>query len=240
MDSPSVWSGMAALLLAWGGGAFAAQPAADKSAPQPAREPEQQELLEELDQVVVNGERPLKDDQQVINWLASLAGEFTMEGDVDVQGKGDPDDLQPVEGSASCVAFGIAPGVRCELHVLWPETRHRDGKPILGGTSTLDPAVLLYGFDPHSSGIRSMLVDNQGTGDLAQGLIFGNTLKSKSRCLNVPGNCQRVVRTTVEPDIQVIRMQIDLEIDSKTAVRYGFVMRRVPGSKATVIKGTSP
>ncbi len=84
-----------------------------------------------------------------------------------------------------------------------------------------------------------MLVDNKGVGDRALGLLYNNTLISKAPCVNVPGNCDRVVRTTVEPGIQVIKLQIDLEIDFRTVLSFEFVMRRVPGSTATVIKGAS-
>jgi hypothetical protein len=200
-----------------------------------ATEPEQQALLDELDEVLVSGERPVKSAQQVINWLASLAGKFTLEGNVDAEGENNHEDPRPVQGSANCIAFGLAPGVRCELRVHWPEARGPNGEAILGGVSSLDPGMILYGLEPRSNGISYMIVDNKGVGDHAVGLLFNNTLISKTACVNVPGPCQRVVRITVEPQLQVIRMQIDLERAEQEVVRFGFVMRRVPGSKADVI-----
>ncbi len=80
MDSPSARSSViAALLLVLAGAASATEAPKDKTPPPIANEPEQQEL-QELDEALVHGEKPVKDDQLVINWLASLAGEFTFEG----------------------------------------------------------------------------------------------------------------------------------------------------------------
>lgn len=198
---------------------------------------EQQALLEELNEVLVSGEKPVKSTQQIINWLAELGGKFSFEGNVDLRGNADAGDLKPVTGSADCVAFGLAPGIRCELKVRWPESRGPGGESLLGGISALDPGMMLFGIEPRTNGITHMLVDSKGVGEHAVGLLFNNTLVSKTRCLNVPGVCERVVRITIEPDAQVIRMQIDLERDYRKAVRYGFVMRRVPGSRTDVLQG---
>lgn len=217
---------------------FAASPAAGQDPTPATPEQEQQALLDELDEVVVSGAQPVKTTQQLINWLANLGGKFTVEGNVDLQGKGDPVDLKPVTGAANCVAFGLAPGIRCGIEVRWPETRDPAGGALLGGVSTFDPGMILFGIEPRGNAISHMFVDNKGVGEHALGLLFNDTLISRTACVNIPGTCERTVRITIEPDVQVIRMQIDYRRDHRAPVSFGFVLRRVPGSQADVLLGT--
>ncbi len=189
---------------------------------------------EQLDEVLIEGMKPTRDAQEVINWLARLVGDFTYEGHVDLHGKGNPDDQRPVQGTAKCIGFGPAPAVQCEMNVRWPETRGPGGEAILAGVSTLDPAMLLFGFEPDRIGIRYMLVDSKGIADGALGLVAGNTLASRAPCVGI-ANCQRVTRITADPDLKAIGMQIDFEVGFSKAAAFVFVMKRVPGSSAVVV-----
>jgi hypothetical protein len=226
--------------------ALVAMAAAPSVPPAPAttagsRPPAQEQRLDELDEVLVEGRRNRErarswdDYQQPFDFLATLVGQFVVEGQVDLHAQGNNEDLRKVSGRANCLGFGSAPGVQCELTVRWPETSGPGGEEIPGGVSALDPAVLLFGFDPATPGISHVMLDNKGIADTAVGRMTSpNTMMSRSKCVGIPGNCERTVRITVEPDLKTIRMHVDLAIDQQKSVRFLFVMNRVPGSVAVV------
>lgn len=219
--------------------------AADASAVRDAAEqlvPDQ-----ELDEVIVEGrrvgeKRPSWDDyQQPFNFLARLVGQFIIEGSVDLSGQGNPEYLRKVAGRAHCVGFGSAPGVQCELNVQWPETRGVNGEEIPGGVSTLSPAILLFGFEPALPGISHVFLDNKGVADTAVGAMTSpNTMVSRSKCIGMPGNCERMVRITAEPDLGTIRMNIDLAVDEQKSVSFAFVLQRLPETGSVVYGRKQP
>jgi hypothetical protein len=179
-------------------------------------------------------------DSEAIS-TARLVGQFVIEGNVDLHGQGNPEDLRKVAGLAHCVGFGLAPGVQCELTVRWPETRGADGEEIPGGVSTLDPAVLLFGVDLSVPGVSHVLLDNRGVADNAVGAMTSpNTMLSRSKCVGIPGNCERTVRITAEPDLSAVRMDIDLALEQQKSVRFAFVMQRVPDTSAVVYGRKQP
>ncbi len=244
--------GLLALALSAGALAWAA----DAGKPQPPA----QARNEELGEVLVEGEKekpklPSFDDyQSPFNFLSRLVGEFVIEGTVDLHAQGLREDLRRVSGRAECVGFGLAPGVSCELKVRWPETTGPDGEAILGGVSTLNPAVVLYGFDtmtprlvglrrpgapppatPEGPGVSWVVVDNQGVSETATGYMTSpDTMRSRSKCLTISGNCERMASITAAPNLKTVEMNIDLMIDAQKAVSFAFVMHRVPGTESVV------
>jgi hypothetical protein len=211
-----------ALLLVMGGLALAATPFSAPSRPAAATPDEN------LDEITVDGlkVKAVRDPQKVIGWLARLVGEFTYEGEVDVRGKGDPADLLEVEGTADCRRAGRAVAVQCELRVRWP-----------GGVSNLDPAVMLFGFEQERIGIRYMLVDSNGIAAPALGLLFGDTLVSRTPCVGVAGNCEKAARITAAPDRVAIHMQVETQVDLQNVATFSFVMNRVAGSELLSVEG---
>lgn len=218
-------------------------PADTPSAPDPVS-PAQQ--AEELEEVLVEGRRIRRqrtrpswnEYQQPFNFLARLVGEFDIDGSVDLQGQGNPEHMRRAQGRAHCIGFGSAPGVQCQLNVRWPASSGADGEEIPGGVSTLDPAMLLLGFDPVTPGISHVLLDNRGVADNAVGRMNSpNTMLSRSRCVGMPGNCQRTVRITAEPDLDTVRLTIGFARDQQDFLSLAFVMRRVPGTGSVVYGG---
>jgi hypothetical protein len=199
--------------------------------------PQDAQADQELSQILIEGEKPEKNAQKVIDWMARLVGEFTFEGEVDLKAKGQPQDLRPVRGTGECIGFGPAPAVRCEINVRWTPVPVENRGAVLGGVSNLNPATMLFGFEKDRTGIRHMLVDSNGIAEGALGYLVEDTLISRTPCVNIPGKCERVERITAHNDLKMIDMKIDLVIDYEPAVRYHLVMRRVPGSKAVVVSG---
>jgi hypothetical protein len=191
--------------------------------------------------VLVEGQRSrpkrpsFRQYQQPFNFLARLVGRFVIEGHVDLHGQGKREDLRKVSGRAECVGFGSAPGVQCELKVRWPDSTGPDGEAIPGGVSALNPAVMLLGFEPVKPGVSWIMVDSRGNADTAVGeMATPDTMQSRSKCVGIAGNCERVTQLTAWPDLKTVDMKIDLAIDGEKAVSFTFVMHRVPGTGSMV------
>jgi hypothetical protein len=213
-----------------------AAPAAEASDP-PEPTQRQTDADEVLDEIVVEGRRALRKPQAILDWMARLVGQFAVDGNVDLHGRS-ATDLLDVQGGSTCIGFGPGPAVQCELSIRWPEARGSGGESIPGGVSTLDRAMLTFGFEPNRIGIRHMLVGNDGMADGALGyLLSGDTLVARAKCGSVAGNCERVVRVTAEPDRKTVRMEISMEIDLRKAVTITFAMHRVPDSPSLVYPG---
>lgn len=196
---------------------------------------------QELDEVLVEGERrkprppSFKDYQRPMDFLARLVGHFVVDGQVDLLSQGGHGGPLKVSGRAECIGFGLAPGVMCELKIRWPEALGSDGEAIPGGVPNLYPAVAMFGYEPAVPGLSWILVDNQGMADTAVGTMeSADTMQSRSKCLGIPGNCERVAAITAWSDLRQVDIKIDLVVDDQKAVSYLFVLHRVPGMQSTV------
>lgn len=226
--------------LAWSvaGPAFGADSQEAQQDNSPSQEIPDDEVL---DEVLVEGRRveprprTFKELQKPFDWLARLVGEFDIDGSVDLRAQSRSGDLRNVSGRADCVGFGVGPGVQCDLRVRWQETKGPDGEDIPGGVSTLNPAVLLLGFEPVLPGVSYILVDNRGNADIAVGeMATVDTMVSRSRCVAIAGDCEQVMQITAGPDLESVEMKIDLRIKGETAVRFSFALHRVPGTVSVV------
>lgn len=220
-------------------------------APQASQQPREQQ---QLDEVTVEGRRERQHKpQQSFDWLARLVGEFTIEGHVLANPDGSSSESREAQGHALCVGFGVAPGVLCDLKVRWPEVTGADGAPVPGGVSTLDPAVMLFGFnlgahadpihggrynaaaDPESYTIAHILIDSRGVAEAGSGFRAGtDTMTSRAPCVAIPAGCERLVRIIAPDDLKTVQMRIDLAIDGDVALRHEFVLHRVVDSEAVV------
>jgi hypothetical protein len=184
----------------------------------------------ELDEVLINGVRvkPTRDPQKIVNWLKLLVGEFSYGGYVQLRGEGVSTALLSVEGRTSCIAFGRAPGVHCELKVAWPEARGAEGQEVPevpGGISTLTPAMVEYGLDTDRLGIRYMLVDNRGMANYGDAYLVGNTLATVTPCPDIP-DCTRTTRITPRVDGELVEMEVEIEKELTRRARFRFVLQR--------------
>jgi hypothetical protein len=194
---------------------------------------------QQLDEILVEGHKPIRDAQAVFGWMSRLVGRFIVEGTVQLHGEGAPTEPLQAQGRADCVGFGPAPAVTCDLKIRWPETKGPNGEPLLGGVSTLDPASMLFGFAPDRIGIRQMLADSSGVANDALGyLITSDTWVARTKCIGVAGHCERRVQITAEPERNSFEMKIDLEVEYQKVSSFTFLMRRVPGSPAVVMPGS--
>lgn len=207
-------------------------PAASRSSKAPA--------LEELSEVVVSGEQPTRKAEDLIPWLRRLLGRYTYQGYVDLQGRGKAKDRLNVTGLGTCVGFGAAPGVQCEINVRWPQVRGEDNQPLKGSVSSLDPAMILYGLEPDDIGIRYLQVDSRGLAEGAVGLVTGDTATFRTPCVDAPAGCERITRITAIQDSKIIDMQVDTEVDYQLVLRYRFQLYRFAEVQQVTADGELP
>ncbi len=209
----------------------------------PKSEPQAQNKNQELGEVLVEGSREkelpqlpgFKYYEQSFEWLARMVGRFVVDGQVDLQGEGGSEDLRKVSGRAECVGFGSAPGVQCEWKIRWPDSTGADGKAIPAGVSNLNPATVLFGLELVRSGISWILVDSQGVAETTVGeMITADTMRSRTKCGAIAGNCTRLTRITAWPDRETVEVEMDFETDQKKLASFRFVMHRVPGAPSLV------
>jgi len=225
--------------------------------------PQAQGSDRELGEVLVEGRRTrekpptFEEYQRPFDFMARLVGEFYVEGNVDLHAQGRAEDMRKVSGRAECVGFGMAPGVQCELRIRWPGTTGPNNEEIPGGLSTLNPAIMLFGFEsadatlrptgfrrpnqpgenaePKRPGISYILIDSNGIAERAIGeMASPNVLRSRSRCVAILGDCERVTLITAQPDLKSVEINLDLVIDGAKAVNFLFVLNRLPGTESVV------
>lgn len=185
---------------------------------------------EELDEVVVDGRRPSRDSRKVVSWLARLVGEFHIDGELDLtSGPG----TEPVylQGRSSCIGFGAKPAVMCTLNIHSQQMREDDENGTVGAVTNLNPAIVMFGFEPTRVGIHQMLVGSDGVADSALGYLFpDDSLVGRAKCGGVVGNCERVVRIVADPLAQRVHFEIETFVNLRKAVTIVFTMHRSTGS----------
>jgi hypothetical protein len=181
----------------------------------PATETDNRAALDELEEVVITGEESETDTKDLQAWLQLLVGRFTYEGYVDLCGKGNSKDQRAVTGSSDCIGSGSTPNVHCTVNVRWPAARGENGAPVLGGSSSLLPALVMF-----------TQVDNKGVTEWASGMLVGDTFMSREPCVGIPGDCRKTTRVTARPGSNEISMLIDVRIDDERVLRQVFLLHR--------------
>lgn len=204
--------------------AAAPEPVAGADKPEASTPPAS---ADELGEVVVSGERPVRKVGELIPWIRRLLGEYTLEGYVDVAGKGQPEDRKEASGRGLCVGFGLAPGVQCEWRVAWDPPRPSRRLLMPASVSAMVPAMVLYGVEPDSLGISYLQVDSRGLAEGATGDVIGDSVTFKTACSDMPDGCERITRIIAPSGSKQIDLQVDTVINGDLEVRYRFQLTRV-------------
>jgi hypothetical protein len=163
-------------------------------------------------------------------------GKFSYGGYVQLRGEGVSRDLLRVNGAANCTAFGRAPGVHCELNAVWPERKGPYGEELIGGVSTLSPAMVEYGLDTDHLGIRYLQVDNRGMAYYGQAYLVANTLRTITPCPDMP-ECTRTTSITPHVDGKMVEIEIEIEKELERRARFRFVLQRTDAVPEGAISG---
>jgi hypothetical protein len=174
--------------------------AADSSRPQ---------ADQQLDEVLVDGRRPVTDTRKLIAWIDRLVGQFDYAGTVDRHDAAGIADQANVRGNAHCTRFGKAMAVQC----------------VMDGESP-SPAVIVYGLDSTKKNFGILQVDGNGLAMRGKGWVVDDTLVSKEPCADFP-DCQRVFRLEAPRDGKGVRIRIDLEQAGQLRQRQDIQWKRV-------------
>lgn len=213
---------LAALLAS---GTVAALPREQGLSPQ-AEEPDTPETREA---------RRLKHASEMDVWLRRLVGRFRIEGVsfVDAQQDQDPT-AKPAKGMEDCIALGTGAGVQCVINVVWDEDWGTDGQLAEAGISSLAPAMIEYGYDPVASRIRTLQVDNQSLAEGAAGVLKGDTVSYRTRCVNTAAMppCERLTRIYAPADASYVQISIDVEKNHDRTSSLMLYLRRMTPEQA--------
>lgn len=169
-------------------------------------------------------------------WLRRLVGKFRYEGEIQISAFA-CDNRGPCEipgfncvfsmcfavrtfqGAGDCMSIGAGPGVHCVINVPWPESiqvPHPFTAQLLNlrwRGRLLAPAMIQYGMDTDSLGIRYLLVDSKSIAESALGVLRGDTVTfTTAGCVNSGLiSCRQIFSIHASRDGKVIQMSLDLE-----------------------------
>lgn len=185
---------------------------------------------EELEEVLVEGRRPVRNRRLLAQWMDRLVGDFRYEGAVESLDRNGDMVRSEVQGSSSCRRFDRAEAVHCLVNIAWSAVSNADGRSSAVPTPPPVSAVVVYGVDPARLNIGHLQVDGSGIAIGGKGWLVDDTLVTKAPCADFP-NCLRVVRLQAPPDAKVISMRVDLERNGQSQVRYDLRWNRQPSAQ---------
>jgi hypothetical protein len=173
------------------------------------------------------------------DWFPTLAGQFRLEGSIEIPAESGPGERFSIGGKADCrgirdstrIVFGTAggaSGVECSLDMTWAQQSAAQNATTQQVTANRHMATLLYTTDRTAPVIMHMLVDDEGVAEGGTARLQGDMLVSESPCARIKGTCLRKLRIT-EPDRQSLKMEVDIEVDGK----------RVGGQQLTLHRETA-
>jgi hypothetical protein len=210
------------------------------------------DVPEEPQEVASNARETVSRTNGMRAWLRRLEGRYTLEGYVDPCGSGNIKDQRQVTGKVDCIIVSVVPDVHCKFHVSWPAAGRLKDASSPGHVSNAVPAQFLFSIEhpmilvelpgrvmrivstnffgdgANNLGIVLVQVDNMGVGEFASGVLVDDTFLSNEPCLDIPGDCRRITRFTVNPENTGIFMTLEVRIDRQRVMRQVFTMQRKP------------
>jgi hypothetical protein len=170
------------------------------------------------------------------DWFPTLAGQFRLEGSIEIPGESGPGERLSIGGKADCrgirdstrIVLGTtsgASGVECFLDMTWAQQSAAQDATLQQAAANRHMATLLYTIDRMGLGIMHMLVDDEGVAEIGTARLQGDMLVSESPCARIKGKCLRKVRIA-EPDRQSLKMEVDIEVDGKRLGGQQLILHR--------------
>jgi hypothetical protein len=191
----------------------------------------EQQPDQELEEILVEGHRPIKDPRKLKAWIERLVGSFSYEGYVERYNAEGVAERTEVHGGSQCARFDKAAAVQCMVNATWNRMSGASGPGTVLDGNSLAPAVVVYGLNPPMQYFGHMQVDSSGVARKGKGWLVDDTMISKDPCADFR-DCLRVVRLRAPPDAKVISMRVDLEQNGKLQVRQEFKWSRLPPEQA--------
>ncbi len=174
---------------------------------------------EELEEVMVLGQKPVRNPRALAAWLKRLPGRYRSEGTISYLAvrPAQVSRPEPATGALVCAGFGSGPGVQCEMRLT------------AGGRDTrLDPGVMLLGLDIERPQIRYMTVDDQGMAAGTTGDLRGDTAQFRTPCVATGvRTCYTTTWINAAAGSDQIHFRVDIEMDGRVTARFNIAHSRV-------------
>jgi hypothetical protein len=180
-----------------------------------AESPQAGSAEDELDEVLVLGQRPERNRDDIAVWLRRLAGRFSNSGTIAFGESGDT--RVPVAGATDCARIGEGAGIHCVIQLEAPNV-----------VTNLKPGAFMLGIDLETPVLRYTSIDDTGTAVGTTGELRGDTALFRTPCAStVAKNCVATTRITAKRGADSIRLQVEIRMDGRVTSRYDVAEVRV-------------
>lgn len=160
---------------------------------------------DELEEIVVLGQRPVRNRELLAVWLRRLGGRFSNTGSLELLGR-----ALPVRGMTECVGIGEGPGMHCLIML---EAKDVD--------THLKPGAFMLGIDLEAPLIRYTSIDDKGIAVGTTGELRGDTVLLVTPCRSaLARECVTHTRITASRGSEHVRFQVEVQMDGRVASRY--------------------
>lgn len=167
---------------------------------------------EELAEVMVLGQQPVRNPRALAAWLMRLPGTYRSEGTISYQtGRS-----VAASGTLVCTAISRGPGVQCMMRLT-----------SAGSDTRLNPGVMLLGLDIERPHIRYMTVDDQGVAAGTTGELRGDAVRFRTPCVATGvRSCHSTTLISAAANSNQIHYRVDIELDGQVAARFAIAHTR--------------
>jgi len=168
--------------------------------------------VDELSEVVVTGQRPVKDNGAIDGWLRRLIGRFQNTGTV--SNLDSP--LEVVSGTTECEGVGASGSVRCLMTLQSPRYE-----------TNFNPGALLLGIEIEDPKIRYMSVDDKGfaAGDSSE--LRGDSVRFRTACKATGVRiCVATTRIAVKSRADDVHFQVDVVMEGIQTTHFDVTWKR--------------
>ncbi len=177
-----------------------------------AQAPAATDDIDELSEVLVTGQRQVRDLGSIDGWLRRLIGKYRNTGTV--SNLNSP--LEIVSGTTECEAVGVSAGVRCLLTLRSPQYE-----------TNFNPGALLFALDVKDPKVRFMTVDDKGYGASDASDLRGSTVKFRTICKVVDvRDCFADTTLTVRSRSDDVHFQVDIELEGIQTTHFDVTWKR--------------
>jgi len=167
---------------------------------------------DELSEVLVTAQRPVRDRGSIDGWLRRLIGKYRNTGTVSsLNGP-----LDTVTGTTECEGVGVGAGVRCMVTLRTPTYE-----------TSFNPGALLLGLEIKDPKVRFMTVDDKGYGASDSSDLRGDSVRFRTTCKVVDvRDCFANTMITVGSRSDDVHFQVDIELEGIQTTHFDVTWKR--------------
>lgn len=161
---------------------------------------------QDLEEILVNGEAPVRNRESIARWLRQFPGRYRNEGELWRSGGS----VSKISGVTDCRSVGPGPGAICLISLQAPPF-----------DTNVNPGAFLLGIDLENPLVRYMTVDDKGSSVGAVAPLRGISVEFRTPC-QAPAvrRCICTTRLVAKPGAEAIRLLVEIEMDGATRSRF--------------------